>query len=543
MVEANVFQPYFAAKRTDRTVAAAVWSGLVTLAPDGRYLPVLAASVPTTANGAVQVPGDGGDAMTVNWRLREGLRWSDGEPLECDDMAYAWAWVVDPDNVGVDRTGYEDISAVDCPSPTEMTWHFDRVYSAYLSLVPTPLPRHVLESIPMADQVTGEGFKPADLPKLPVSGPYRFVAATPGTELKLAANRSWLNPVTGRSPLVPALTWRWYGSPAALVAAFRQGSVDVATGLAGTDVVRERGLADRTLETPSLTYASLVLNWSGGAASEPGVTGGGTGCARGLLVASRGPGCPVSDDAIRSAIARTIDREAIVAEVLGGAGTVIDDVVPAEAWFAPALPPRAVDPGAASRALDDAGWETGPDGIRTKNGLRARIEICAPDDARSAAVAARISDQLRPVGIEAVADPVPADQLSADPGSVGAAVPCILGAGAFDAALVDRTSPVDPLGYFFAYHGSQIPPNGTNIAAISDDAIDAALDAVLEDPDPATVGAAIAAFERRARARVVELPLFRPTTADLVGAKIGNVMANPLQEIATWNVADWFRAR
>ena len=58
-------------------------------------------TIPTTENGGVKVPGDDGDAMTVTWTLRDGLKWSDGEPLTCDDFKYAWEWVLDPDNVGV----------------------------------------------------------------------------------------------------------------------------------------------------------------------------------------------------------------------------------------------------------------------------------------------------------------------------------------------------------------------------------------------------------------------------------------------------------
>ena len=39
--------------------------------------------------------------MTVTWKLRDGLKWSDGEPLTCDDFKYAWEWVLDKDNTGV----------------------------------------------------------------------------------------------------------------------------------------------------------------------------------------------------------------------------------------------------------------------------------------------------------------------------------------------------------------------------------------------------------------------------------------------------------
>ena len=47
--------------------------------------------------------------MTVTWTLRPDLKWSDGEPLTCDDFKYAWEWVLDEENVGVVTTGYTDI--------------------------------------------------------------------------------------------------------------------------------------------------------------------------------------------------------------------------------------------------------------------------------------------------------------------------------------------------------------------------------------------------------------------------------------------------
>jgi peptide/nickel transport system substrate-binding protein len=113
------------------------------------------------ANGGVKAPGDGGDAMTVTWTLRPGLKWSDGEPLTCDDFKYAWEWVLDKDNVGVVTAGFEDMAkdnGIECKSDTEMVWHFTKIYEGYITLMTAPLPRHFLEKIPMKDQTTGKGF-------------------------------------------------------------------------------------------------------------------------------------------------------------------------------------------------------------------------------------------------------------------------------------------------------------------------------------------------------------------------------------------------
>src|SRR4029453_8120729 len=75
--EANQFNPYYVGQVTEANVASAAWSTLVVFTNDYRYAPDLAKSVPTVDNGGVKAPGDNGDAMTVTWPLRDGLKGTD----------------------------------------------------------------------------------------------------------------------------------------------------------------------------------------------------------------------------------------------------------------------------------------------------------------------------------------------------------------------------------------------------------------------------------------------------------------------------------
>lgn len=538
---ANIFQPYFVEDPSDRAVAAAAWAPLVTLGPDGRYLPVLAASVPTTADGSVAVPGTGGDAMTVRWRLRDGLAWSDGEPLTCDDVRWTWQWAVDPDNIGVDVTGFEDLADVECRSATDMVWHFSRVYGPFLDLFPTPLPRHALEPIPMSDQATGKGFTFAELAKLPVSGPFRFSSAVPGADLGMARNDHYVSPTSGKPAHLATLTWRWYGSEAALVSAMRSHAVDVAIGLSGTDV-DPAPFGDRARTTASLTAETLVLNWAGGTTTDgPPPPGADRGCSRSVLVEGRGRGCPVADPAIRQAIAATIDREAIARGPLAGRATAAASDLPAELWYASSGGRPSANPAAARKLLDAAGWMPGPAGTRAKNGLTARIELCVLDAPWRVTVAKAVAEQLAAVGIDAQISPVSSGDLAAE--ADGTAGSCSLAGGNFDTALVPVDSPTDPLGTYFAWHSSQIPPNGTNVGAVADPALDSALDLVRAAGDPAVVRAEMGEVERAASQSVPDVPLVRRTSIVLVSATMRNVDPSPLQSVATWNVADWFLAK
>src|SRR4051794_6497168 len=183
--EANNFQPYYESNQTEANVVSATTATLVVFTNDLRYGPDLATDVPTVANGGVKAPGDNGDAMTVTWTLKPDLKWSDGEPLTCDDFKYAWEWTLDPENVGVITTGFKDIKTFDCKSDTEMVLHSPAVYEGYITTFTAPLPRHYLEKIPMKDQVNLSGFKADEVPNMPVSGAFKYESVTPQQELRL----------------------------------------------------------------------------------------------------------------------------------------------------------------------------------------------------------------------------------------------------------------------------------------------------------------------------------------------------------------------
>ena len=53
----------------------------------------------------------------------------------------------------------------------------------------------------------------------------------------------------------------------------------------------------------------------------------------------------------------------------------------------------------------------------------------------------------------------------------------------------------------------------------------------------------MAAFQTAYQSKTATVPLYRPRNADLVGAKIGNVVPNTLVHSVTWNAADWYRRR
>ena len=260
--EANQFNPFYLSQQTEANVAAATWATLVVFTQDYKYAPDLAADIPTVDNGGVKAPGDGGDAMTVTWTLRDGLKWSDGQPLTCDDFKYSWQWVMDP-AMSESRLPASTTSPRSTVRRTpRWSWHFKNIYEGYITLMTAPLPRHYLEKIPIKDQVNGAGFRPdevaehADQRRVQVRVSDPAAGAAPRQEPELHEL------LDGKPTHLDTLIFKWYGDADLMIAGYKAGEVDVATDLQDSDMPKVQDLGDQVSAVPALTYEFLRPNWS-----------------------------------------------------------------------------------------------------------------------------------------------------------------------------------------------------------------------------------------------------------------------------------------
>lgn len=540
--EANQFNPFYLTGVTEANVASASSASLVVTTHDYKYAPDLATDIPTITNGGVKVPGDGGDAMTVTWTLKDGLQWSDGQPLTCDDFAFTWAWVMDPANVGLagGTVGYEEITKIDCPSPTSIVEHFKSIYEGYIG-ISTPLAKHYLKDIPMADQVKGAGYAPADMPKVPVSGAFKFESVTSGQEVRLVRNDLYKGFKSGVPAYLDTLVFKWYGDPVAMIAGYVAGEVDIITNLLNADIptLDAQGLKAETSVIPSLTYEYEALNWADGSKIDPGTGVGG--CSRNPAVQDRGTGCPVSDPQFRLALSYAINKGEINDRILGGTSPIAStNVAPDAYFFDPSVTAAAFDLEKAKSILDTAGWVVGADGIRAKNGLRAKIELCSTTRQVRIDTVKLVAEQLKAAGIEGVPNNVAASDQFADFNSATVATPCNIYHGLFDMAEFASSVPIDPIANYSSYHSSQFEPIGSNLAQVSDPDLDKALETVKTTVDFVEVKRAMATFQKIYVDKVLEIPLYFRPEIEVVKPTVGNFFANPTSAGPTWNAVDWY---
>jgi peptide/nickel transport system substrate-binding protein len=202
------------------------------------------------------------------------------------------------------------------------------------------------------------------------TGPYRLVRARTG-EVVLEWNRRHWN----GAPRLPRLVFRRYEGQAALLRALREGEVDVTSALSldRLDVLQDD--ADVTLDTQTgLNIAFLSVN------NERG---------------------PFADVRVRQAIARAIDRQALVREVLGGHGEAARNPLPPSLWgYDSRSPELLLDRHAARRLLAQAGF---PDGFDTTLMVADAPRPYMPAPRR---LAERLAADLAGIGVRARLRPV-----------------------------------------------------------------------------------------------------------------------------------------
>jgi peptide/nickel transport system substrate-binding protein len=516
---------YFQAFADVQAFGALSFNGLVNTTHDLKYVPDLAAEVPLLSNGGVTVIGDG---MDVNWKLKTGMKWSDGEPITCADLEATWKWNMDPTNTGLAAgvTGWEDIESVEARSDTDCVVHFSRVYEGYLVLFAPVLPKHYIESVPVVDAVT-QLYPLGDVTKGVYSGPYIPVEVRTDAQITFSPNPNW-ETIGGHAPYLDSVIFKYYGDAAAMIAGYRAGEIDFAMELNNSDIPSLSDLPqEEVVVHDSLTYELFAFNIK-------------------RFTEKFGDDGPTI---IRAIMAAT-DRQAIADGPVGGNVTLTENFISPLTWYYLDIgQPDAADPAGAEAALDAAGWAKGADGTRAKNGVVLDLDYCTTTRQYRSDTLALAASQMNEIGIRVnvLVKPSLPDVFGGWT-QVPDDTVCNTIHGNYDVVMHGYTSPLDPLGGYNVYHSSGIPDepphNGQNETRVSIPALDEAYDTVRSSVDFAKVREAMHTIQEiyGSDENIFELPLFLRKDVWVVSPKIRNFTGNASTASGQWNIGDWWLA-
>jgi len=345
--------PYFSNMSYAVWIAQLTLVGLAEWDDKGNYVPELAAEVPSTENGGVSA-----DGLTITWKLKDGLKWSDGEPLTSADVKFTWESVVSDKNAALQKGAYSSITSIDTPDDTTVVLHFTALYPPWQTLFAqgpnnagSILPKHLLdghtalESDPFIHQ-----------PDV-ASGPFVITEWTAGDHMTLVRNDNFY----GSRPNLDQVNIKFVPTPETALAALQTGDVDWYPDFSESDIATVGALEPtiHLLVVPGSDFEHYLFNLG---------TKAGVKDANGdLIPGSQSPEdgfCPFKDINVRKAIILGINRQAIVDALLEGKTTVPASQWPNSSWTNSSLTPEAYDADGAAAMLEDAGYTLGADGIR-----------------------------------------------------------------------------------------------------------------------------------------------------------------------------------
>ena len=522
--------PYYAVgdpAESDIEASASMFEGLLRVTPDLKYVPDLAMNVPTVANGGVVLLGNG---MDVHWTLRPGMQWSDGKPIDCNDIAATWQWIVNKDNSGLaaGTIGWQDVSGVEGGIATNCVMHFSKVYEGYLGLVSPLLPAHYLTTVPVKDART-KLYPMTNLAAGVYSGPYIPLSTDGRTKMTLKPNAAWQT-ISGHAPWLASVTWKYYSDATSMIAGFKNGEFDVGQDLNNTNLTALVNVASSSqVVQDSMTYELLAFNNAN-------------------FSTRFGSDAPNVIQAIKLAT----DREAIVAGPMSGTVGVTNNFVSPLAWYykdinsSIAGDPTAADPATASALLANAGWVKGADGYLIKGGKVLELNYCTTTRQYRLDTLQEIATQLKGIGIKVHVNSKPDSDFFGLWDKVPAITPCNLRHGNYDVAEFAYVSPLDPLAGYRVYHSSEIPDtaphDGENISRIDLPALDADYDTIAANADLTKVRAAMFAIQDiyGSDRNTYELPLYFRKDVWLVNPQLRNFVGNPTASAGEWNIGDWW---
>jgi peptide/nickel transport system substrate-binding protein len=369
-----------------------VGRALVTMDHNGKWLPLLAKSIPTIENGQAQIiTVNGKKTVQATWEIKEKAAWSDGKPVVCDDFKFAIQVAGSPNvSVGSKET-YTQVQKVEWDAKTpqkciftydKSRWDFNRLGQLY------PLPKHLEEPVFKQWGAKKEGYetnsnfnKNPNMPGLS-NGPYVIQEVRLGSHIVFVPNKHFY----GEAPKIQKIVIKLIPNTDTLEANLRSGTIDMISSLGFTfdqalnfeKKVKAEKMPYEVLFKPSLTYEHIDLNMD-----HP----------------------ILKDIKVRKALVHAINREDLVKALFAGKQqAALHNLAPIDPWYT-ADPKKIViypfSKREAAKLLDEAGWKLEKDGYRYKDGKKLSLQFMttAGNKIRET-VQAYLQNQWKSVGID-----------------------------------------------------------------------------------------------------------------------------------------------
>ena len=271
------------------------------------------------------------DKLLYTFKLRDGVKWHDGQPFTAEDVKFSMERQKNPDTGSPNAYMYSEVAEVTVIDPLTVEVHFNKVQGPFLAFMASPwasmVPKHVVE-------------EQGDLQTVMVgTGPFKFVSYEPAKALNLVKNPDYYVP---GQPIIDELEIVFISDNTSRLNAVLTKQVDLVQDLAKKDYMQLSampGIEAIALENGSCNWAYIGMN-----CTKP----------------------PFDNPLVRQAVAFAKNRQAIADNVMFGLATPLTGgILPQWSWaYSDGLElyPATPDVEKAKALLTEAGF---PDGFET----------------------------------------------------------------------------------------------------------------------------------------------------------------------------------
>ncbi|GAC1359040.1 MAG: peptide ABC transporter substrate-binding protein [Ktedonobacteraceae bacterium] len=472
----------------------------------GNITPGIVSPLPTLQNGGISA-----DFKTWKFTMLPNLKWSDGQPLNADDMDFTWRLWVNPKFAAYSTDGYNQITSTDISADKlTITFHLKQAYAPFLAAWTdgggAPLPKHIFEKMaPESILKSKENLNPSV-----VSGPFKMSESVPGNHYTVVRNDNYFLASQGM-PYLDKVIFRPVANQNTVLKDLQANN---ATSTWFIDV-------SKTKAYQALTNYNFVVN--------PAASNFET-----IVINFKNP-ILGNNLEVRQALAMAIDHNALIKTARVGQASPLctDHGAGIHPGYQPDAPCPKFDPAAANKLLDDHGWVKGADGVRAKNGQRLEFKYST-----TSGKPWRLSDEeilqqnFKDIGIKINVNNVPASTFFGT----------FLNSGQHDLAEFESSFTYDPNDSSLLAC-DQIPPpggQGGNWTFHCDQELDKLIKQQQQTADPA---ARQAIFNKEHEILLTQFPyiiLYSPTDPGIARKTTHNYLPGPEGAQESVNIWKWW---
>lgn len=300
------------------------------------------------------------DKLTYIFTLREGLRWSDGQPITAEDVLFSYQTMMNPAVDAARMAGYyKDVESVTALDARRVQFKFKQPYFLSLSMAGgiIIIPKHVYAFTGEAGGIEFSGKRQPTV----FSGPFVLDKWDESVEIVLRRNnRYW-----GKPAHFDRIVFRIVEENSSAIQMLKAGKLDFME-LRAEDYVQLQKVPEVVAKYNLLQYPSPGMGYTYFAWNN----------ATDLF----------KDARVRLAMTYLVPRERMLHEILFDLGQITTGPfwpgapgtkIPLQ--YDPTVKPHPYDPARAVMLLNQAGWrDTDNDGILDKNGQPLKFKLMVP---------------------------------------------------------------------------------------------------------------------------------------------------------------------